>query len=219
MTADDIRIHTGFRVTLGEILAGGPVEMEFFVENSGKNPLQLQVSGDRMRQRPGQFKFAAAFEGSLLPDPMATFPYMGGPTTVVQVTNYNPWLQPLVLNQFVKLEQTIERLPDGATGRINLECRRPLPLLAMVADALLDKGSSVLIVNLTFDLRRDDKALERLLVNLLNEVMHGPQVLRERRLALLLSMRKTAHTQINELARHSDASVAIRARQVLSTFT
>jgi hypothetical protein len=73
-------------------------------------------------------------------------------------------------------------------------------------------------VDLTFNLRRDDAALAALVARLFDEVMQRPPALRERPLALLLSMRSAAHTQIDALTRHPDPSVAGRAHQVLAVF-
>lgn len=213
LAADEIRVRAGFRVITGELLAGGPVELEFFVESLGLCPLQLAVSGDRIRQRPGQLSFAATFEGLPVEDPMAAAPNLGGPEGVVQVSTDSPWYQPLVLNQFLRLEHTPGRLAQGATGRMDLACRRPLALAATDAAALSPDGAPVVAVDLALDLRRDDPALAALCARLFDEVMHGPLALRERPLTLLLSMRTVAHVQIDALTRHPDPAVASRARQ------
>ena len=213
--ANEISVRAGFRVVTAELLAGGPIELEFLVESFGLFPLRLAVSGDRMRQRPGQFSFVATFDGLSLEDPMAAMSYMGGPAAVVQVSVGSPWRQPLVLNQFIRLEDTARQLVQGATGRIDLACRRSLALAFTDTAALSDDGAQVLAVDLAFDLRRDDAALAELVTRLLDEVTQGPPALRERPLALLLSMRSAAHTQIDALTRHPDPSVAGRAHQVV----
>lgn len=218
LAADELRVRAGFRIVPGILLAGGPVELDFFVESSGLRPLQLGVSGDRTRQRPGQFSFTATFEGSPLEDPMAMASYMGGPASVVQVSTNSPWHQPLLLNQFIRLEDTPGRLVQGSTGRISLACARPLPLATTDAAALLHDGAPVVAVDLAFDLRRDDAALAALVAGLYDEVMQGPLASRERPLALLLSMRSAAHTEIEGLTRHPESSVAARAHQTLATF-
>jgi hypothetical protein len=215
---DSIRVRAGFRIVPGELLAGGPVELEFVVESSGLYPLQLEVSGDRMRQRPGLFRFTATFEGLPLKDPMAMAPYVGGPAGVVQVSTNNPWHQPLLLNQYVRLEDTARRLEQGSTGRIALACSRPLPLAATDTAALSHDRAPVVALELAFDLRRDDAAQAALVARLFDDVMQGPQSLRERPLALLLSMRSAASTEIDALTHHSDSSVAGRAHQVLAAF-
>jgi hypothetical protein len=212
LAADDIRVRAGFRMVPGELLAGGPVELEFFVESLGLRPLRLAVTSDRTRQRPGGFSFAATFEDSPLEDPMAMAQYMGGPAGIVQVSSDSPWQQPLVLNQFLRLEHTPGRIPQGARGRMKLACRRPLALAATEAAALLPGDAPVVAVNLSFDLRRDDAALAALAARLFDAVMEGPPASRERPLVLLLSMRTAARPQIDALAHHPDPAVARRTQ-------
>lgn len=214
----EIRAHAGFRIVTSELLAGGPIELEFFVENLGPFPFRLAVSADSLRQRPDKFSFSATFESSPLKDPMEVVTYIGGPIAVVQVATDKPWYQLLVLNQFICLEDTTQHLIQGASGRIELMCRRQLALATTDADALSQEGTLVVAVNLSFELRRDDKALEALAESLLNDVMSGPPALRERPLTLLLSMRAAAHAQIKALARHPDSSVATRAQQAIASF-
>jgi hypothetical protein len=214
----EIRAHAGFRVVTSELIAGGPIELEFFVENLRSFPFRLAVSGDRMRQRPGQFSFSATFESSPLGDPMEVVPYKGGPVGVVQVATDIPWHQLIVLNQFICLEDTLRHLVQGGSGRIDLVCHRQLSLAATDAAALSHNEALDVAVNLSFDIHRDDEALEELAASLFNEVMTGPLALRERPLTLLLSMRKAAHAKIDALTRHPDESVARRALQAMSSF-
>jgi len=206
------KVLTGFRVITAELLAGAPLEIKFFVENLGPLPLKMAVSGDSLRQRPGQFRFTASFNGlSLEDDPLTDEPYPGGPAGLVRLSIDQPWNQTLILNQFVRLEQTIGQLEQGASGRLDLSCRRPLALAATDTGALSDNAAVFIAVNLNLDLRRDDAALAALAARLLDEVLHMPQALRERPLSLLLSMRSAARTQIEALSHHPDASVAARA--------
>jgi hypothetical protein len=216
LDADGVRVRVGLRVVSGELLAGGPVELEFFIESGGLHPLHFAVSGDRTRQRPGQFAFSATFAGAPLNDPMAAMPYMGGPVGVVTMSTTSPWRQPLLLNQFIRLEETPGRIVQGTSGRMELACRRPLALATTEAAALAQDGALVVAVNLAFDLRRDDAALRALAARLLAEVMQGPLATREQPLARLLAMRSPARDQIDALTRYPDPSVADRARQALA---
>jgi hypothetical protein len=216
VAADAIHVRAGFHVITTDPLAGGPVELEFFVENLAPLPLQLAVSGDRMRRRPGQFTFAATLDGARIENAMASTPFMGGPVGIVQVSADSPWRQPLILNEFVRLEETRARLSAGASGRLDLECRRPLAHAATSGGLAPDDSALVVAVNLSFDLRRDDAAVAALAGRLLDEVMGGPPALRERPLGLLLSMRSVARPQLEALARHPDSSVASRAQQALA---
>ncbi|MGF6756247.1 hypothetical protein [Paraburkholderia sp. GAS42] len=217
LAVNDIRVHAGFRVVTEDLLAGGPIELEFFAESWGSTALQLAVSGDRMTQRPGQFRFAALFEGTQLKDPMARMPVLGGPVGVVQVTPERAWCQTLILNQFVRLEDTIGQLEHGAAGRLDLACHRPLVPAATEAEALSTDGARIVAVDLAVALRRDDAALTALATGLFGEVMQNPAASRERPLALLLAMRSGARDQIDALARHPETAVAERAQRVLAT--
>jgi hypothetical protein len=207
------RLRAGFRFVPGELLAGGPVELEFFVDNAGASPLRLAVSGDRMRHRPGQFAFAATFDGDSLVDPMAALPDAGGPMGIVEVSSASPWRQRLLLNQFVSLEDTLPRLQPGATGRLDLCCRRSFLLDATAASALPADASPALVVNLAIDLRRDDNALAALAAGLLDAIARGATPAREPSIERLLAMRSAARAQIDALTRHPDPSVAARALQ------
>jgi hypothetical protein len=215
----DIYVRTGFRVTANELLAGGPIELLFSVESLGAIPLRLAVSGDRARQRPGQFSFQATFEGATLADPMALATDIGGPVAVVTVTADSPWQQPIVLNEFVRLERAPSRIATGTSGRLALHCRRPIALAANEAAALSAEKPRIVAVDLAMDLRRDDSALAALVDHLLGEVMYGPAAARERPLALLLSLRSSARAPIEALARHADPLIAARARQALARAT
>jgi hypothetical protein len=84
---------------------------------------------------------------------------MGGPIGVVAVTPDQPWRQRLLLNDFLRLERATELLAPGATGRLELTCRRPIVLAATAAAALSPKGARDVTIELAIDLRRDDDAL------------------------------------------------------------
>jgi hypothetical protein len=216
LAADGIRVQAGFRVTTAGPLAGGPVELQFFVQSPGPVPLRLVVSGDRARQRPGKFSFEATFEGVPLEDPMAGLVDVGGPAGVVAVSADRPWQQPLVLNEFVRLERAPTHIAAGASGRLTLRCRRAMALAATDAAAFASRPPRVVLIDLAVDLRRDDAELAALTGRLLDEVVNGPPAARERPLALLLSLRSIAHAQIEALTGHPDPVVAARANQALA---
>jgi hypothetical protein len=215
LMVDGTPVQSGFRVVTTELLAGGPIELEFFVETQSSVPLRFSVSGDRVRQRPAQFEFSATFEGLPLDDPIGSAPDLGGPATIAEVMTNSPWQQPLVLNQFIRLERTRDRLALGATGRLELTCHRAIALSLTDTAALLNQGAQVVTVPLRIDLRRDDTALNTWITQAFDEVMQGPPSLREHPLALLLALRSVARPQIEALTHHPDAAVVSRARQAL----
>lgn len=217
LKAHGMPVRAGVRLMPGELLAGAPLELEFFVDNFGASPLRLAVSGDRARHRPGQFSFVATFDGQPLADPMAALPDAGGPMGIVEISGANPWRQRLVLNQFVSLEDTPRRLQPDATGRLDLWCRRPLVLATTEATAVPSDASPALLAHLALDLRRDDEALAALAAKLGDAITRGALVARESSLERLLAMRSAARAQIDALTRHPDPSVATRALQARET--
>jgi hypothetical protein len=219
LAAGDVRVKAGFRLVTEDPLAGGPIELEFLAESIGSTPLQLAVGGDMARQRPGQFSFTGELDGLSLADPQTGVSDLGGPLGVVAVTRQAPWRQPLVLNDFLRLEDTAAKIAQGGSARLRLRCQRPIVLAATSAAALVGDGAKSIEVSLAFDLRRADKELADLAARLLDAVLHGPVSEREHPLALLLSMRGSALPQIKALTRHSDQAVAERARVGLARST
>lgn len=214
-TIDGVAVRAGFRLLTDDPLAGGPIEIEFSVETASVTPVQLAVAGDRARGRPSQFAFTATFEGQTIADPLAGAPDLGGPITTVTVSRESPWRQALVLNQFLELESTRKALADGERGLLQLGCRRPLTLAIDAATAMTRREPPEAAVDLAIALRRDDAALDRLVADLFDQVMHGPLAAREHPLSLLLALRAVARNQIEVLTRHSDPNVAARARTAL----
>jgi hypothetical protein len=218
LVSGDVRVRSGFRVVdSAPSVAGGPIEVEFFVDNVGAQALHLLVNGDRARHRPGSFSFVATLAGVTLPDPYAEIPYRGGPATVVTVEPTKLYRQTLLVNQFVCLENSLDLLEPGASGQLVVDCRRPLPLTADHQAALTSAGDAPLVaVRLEFGLRRDDAQLSALVDQLVDEVRHGPREQRERPLALLLTLRApVAVGRWRALLDHADPVVVARVRQAL----
>ncbi|HEX9511206.1 MAG TPA: hypothetical protein VF939_12040 [Puia sp.] len=218
LAGENISLHTGFRLATTNPLAGGPIEIEFFIDNNGSSSFPLALVGDRSRQRPGKFSFTASLEGVTLEDPMAMMDHTGGPATVVEVLPGSSWRQLLVLGEFIRLEDSLAVLGQNTTGRMKLVCRRPLILASTKAAALSGKEVRTVAADLVFDLLRNDQALTTLAAELMKAVMDGPQDQRERPLSLLLAMRTAAHNQIEGLTHHPDRFVIMRAKYAISTF-
>jgi hypothetical protein len=221
---DGTPIDSGFRVAYSSGLAGGPVELEFSVEITGPGTWYLLISADRMRHRPHGFTFTAtfataAFEDVPLTDPMASLPNFGGPAGVVAITAGQPWRQLLLLNNFVRLEMTLDLLAPGAEGQLIVHCQRALPLARSEDAALMvTDAAPTVTTQLSLTLRRDDAELVALVEELLAAVQDGPAAQRERPLARLLSLRTPlAVTRWRTLRDHPDPLVAERVRQTLST--
>jgi hypothetical protein len=217
LTSGGITVRAGFRIITAEPLAGAPVELEFFIESLGSAPLLVAAGVSRAAQRPDRVLLAATFEGVALDDPWREIPESGGPLRFLQVATGTPLRQPLLLNDFVRLEETVARLADGEAGRLDVTCRRPLPLADSEAATLMTEDAPVVANDLVCTLRRDDAALAALATALLREVVQGPPELRERPLTQLLSMRGAAREEIVALLAHPDPAVADRARRVVET--
>ncbi|MDT7604488.1 MAG: hypothetical protein QOF61_2485 [Acidobacteriota bacterium] len=217
LTFGEARARAGFRVAAASGLAGGPIELEFFAEIVGGGMRYLFVTADRARYRPGDFSFAATFDAKPLSDPFADVPDLGGPAGVVEIAAGRPWHQPLVLNQFVRLEDTLDLLAPGASGRLVIDCRRLLWLAADEDAALAPATDAPLVeVRLALELRRDDAQLAALVERFVAEVRDGPPEQRERPLKLLLSLRAPlAVERWRTLVDHPDPVVAGRVRQSL----
>ncbi|MEA2943322.1 MAG: hypothetical protein QOD09_3851 [Bradyrhizobium sp.] len=214
----DARVRSGFRFTEASELAGGPVELEFFVELIGSGSRYLLVAADRMRRRPSDVSFAATFAGVPLADPGKNVPDMGGPAGVVEIAAGRPWRQPLILNQFIGLEAVLDMLEPGGSGPLTAACRRPLPLAIDEAGALAPApGAPIVEVQLTLKLRRDDAALGILIDQLVAQIRDGAPEQRPKRLDLLLALRAPAAVnRWRALVNHPDPAVAQRVRQSLS---
>jgi hypothetical protein len=141
-------------------------------------------------------------------------PNLGGPLAVVAVTRETPWRQVLLLNEYVRLEDTMAKLRPGASAQLRLRCERSIVLATTGAAALVGDGTSSVEVDLAFGLRRADAELAGLAARLLDAVLRGPITDRERPLSQLLSMRGAARPQIEALTKYGDRVVADRARQV-----
>ena len=207
----ELQVHAGFHITSASEFAGGPIELEFFVEVAGPGSGYFLISSD------ADFSFAATFAGVPLADPFANAPDMGGPASVIEIATGRPWHQPLVLNQFVRLEDTINLLKPSASGQLVVDCRRSLLLAADEQAALAREDAAPLVqVQLAIELRRDDAQFVALVDRLIAEVRDGPPEQRERPLGFLLSLRAPAAIdKWRTLVNHPDPLVAERVRQSL----
>lgn len=214
---DEAHVRSGFRVAAASEFAGGPIELEYFAEISGDSSLYLLITGDRMRRSPGGFSFDATLAGVPLTDPFPNVPDMGGPASVIEIAASRPWRQPLILNEFARLEDTLNLLEPGASGQLMVACRRRLPLAAHKGAAFVPQSDTPIVeVQLALELRRNDSQLAALVEQLIAEVRDGPPEQRERPLALLLSLRAPiAVDRWRTLVNHPDPLVAERVKEAL----
>lgn len=209
--------RAGFRVTEACKFAAGPIELEFFLEITGPISMFLLITSDWMRGRPGGFTIEATFAGTRLEDPCAQVSDQGGPAGVVEIAANRPWRQPMVLNEFVRLETVLNQLEPGDSGPLKISCQRPLPLALSEEDALGPSAPVRLIkVGLDLTLSRDDARLVAFVDRLIEDVVAGPRDRRERPLRHLLALRApVAKARWKILAGHPDPAVAERVQQAL----
>ena len=212
--AGELRVRAGFRRPSLEVVAGGPLDVQFFVEAT--QPIVVAVASDRTRLRPDFFHFSAHLDGVEIDDPFGSYASLGGPGSVVPVQPGSPWRQWLIVNQFLRLERAMEVVAAGAVGRLRLRGGRPLPMTTDTAEAFRRGGVPEIDVTETILLRRDDARLASFIDQLIDEVRHGPPERREWPLVLLLSLRAPAAVERwRALVDHADPVVGERVRQAL----
>ncbi|MBX9403071.1 hypothetical protein K4L06_17315 [Lysobacter sp. BMK333-48F3] len=212
------RVRAGLRLDGSTpLLAGAPIGLTFSIELEGAQRLYLAVAGDRGRQRPAGFVFVAKLDeaDAPLPDPLHGVPDSGGPLGLVEIGAETPWRQPLLLNQFVALEEGLRLIPPGERRTLRLSCRKSLELGPSEAAALDPTNATSVELSLSFALERDDEALAGIAAGLAATVSDGPIEERETALLRLLGMRAAAREQLRALTRHRQFSVAERARLAL----
>jgi hypothetical protein len=222
----DFQIRAGFRTADAEILAGGPLVVEFLVENMSRTPLHLAVGGDRARNRPSFFAFSATLsEADLeLSDPAIAVPDLGGPIAIITIEEGAPFHQRLLVNQFLGLEQLRSNLAVNEVRILSLHCSRLLPLALDDEHAIPSRSNTPLIDSvLNISVRRDDAALETLIAHLANEVRASqtPNATGEREFIMsqLVALRnRSTIPALKMLASHTDPIVRMMAEQALKSF-
>jgi len=221
LKAKNLQVRAGFRASTPETLAGGPIEIEFFVESLSGEPLYLAVGGDRARLRPAFFSFTAELEGAEieLDDPAAKIPERGGPATVIQVKTGAPNRYAILVNEFVRLEKVSAALKPGEVRELRIRCQRPLPLALSNEQAFqFSRDTSRVDVTLVIHVRRDDAALETLIARLAAEV-RGDQigaVEREQAIKTLVALRHPVALPYLQMFRdHPDPAVRMYVQWAL----
>jgi hypothetical protein len=210
-----LRVRAGFRRPDTEVVAGGPLELQFVVEAS--QPMVVAVAGDRVRVRPDFFRFSATLDSVEIGDPFPpSTAWLGGPGGVVPVRPGAPWTQWLIVNQYLRLERAVEVLAPGSIGRLQLRAGRPIPLTTKDAEAYRREGVPQVEVSGTIPVKRDDARLAAIVKELVDNIRHGPREQRERPLSLVLTLRAPASVEVwKSLVDHPDPTVGERVRQAL----
>ncbi len=212
---NNLKVTAGFRTREVEVLAGGPLKVEFFVENDNAKPLYLPVRGDRARLRQADFSFTATIEGREinLEDPAAEIMDLGGLGSVAKIESGAPYHQVLLVNEFVRLENLVVVLSPGEVVMLRLRCQRSLSLAESMEQGLRSRAEGgVVNVTLAMRVKRDDASLEALIARLAAEI-HANRtgaVSAERELAIaeLVALRNPlALPHVRSLSEHPDPVV------------
>jgi hypothetical protein len=212
-----LHLQAGFRFAHSTVLAGAPLALEFFVRNLGAGTVHVAVGGDRARGRPDFFSFSANLRGWQLADPASGAAYLGGPVSLVSVAPCDTYRQTILLNEFLRIEDVIARLPPGGHDELMLTCERLLPCGASEAAAFDLAAAPKVKAEIACTLRRDDSALLQTLDELATTILAGAIERREPALAELFASRAPAREQLLRIAAHPDRNLAERARRVLAT--
>ena len=214
----EIELRISFHMPQASSLAGGPIEIEFCAELIRPDSVHLRLEADRVRGRESEFEFTATFAGVTIEDPAALLPDMGGITSVAEIIAGDRWRERIILNEFVRLEETVKLLEPDTSGELVVTCRRRISVAIEqnAALALPDIGPTV-EATLVVDLRRDDAALVALVEKMLRELLESPAEERERPLRLLLGLRAPAAVERwSTLVNHGDRYIADRAGESLA---
>lgn len=201
-------LRASFQAVEPSALAGGPIELQLTVEAPSERAVYVMFSGDRMRLRSGDFAFAASCGGAVLTDPKGDLPNLGGPSTLIAVRPGTPHRRTLLLNDFVRLEDTLDIVPPDSSAELLVTCLWS-PRLAADERAASGLGDPLRVeMSLALSIRRDDAALVELVDRLVDDVFHGEPGVRVRALELVTSLRAPiAVERWRALAAHPDASV------------
>jgi hypothetical protein len=217
--------RAGFRVLQDDALAGGPLSIEFVVENTGTQPAYFFTATDRSRLRPDNFTLQAGVQGSdvVLTDPLANVPYLGGPGGVLEVEPGAQIKQRLLVNNFVTLEQTRDVLAPGEASTVWIRGLRTLALTATEDQALQGGGETAQIdATLSIPIRRDDAALEALVASLADSIRADQSTnvsaQREQTIGELVALRlPMVVPQLESLKDHPDPAVKMYVQRALAT--
>jgi hypothetical protein len=220
---NDLKVTAGFRIGEAEVLAGGPLKVEFFAESDSAVPLYLSVRGDRARLRQACFFFSATVEGKEvnLDDPAAAIPDLGGLGTAVKIERNAPYRRMLLVNEYVRLENLVAALTPGEVIGLRLRCQRSLPLADRLEQALTGRAEGrVADVTLALRVRRDDAALESLIARLAAEIdanrTGAVSAARELAIAELAALRQPAAVPyLRMLEDHPDPVVQMYVQRAL----
>jgi hypothetical protein len=166
------RVRAGFRLLTPEPPAGGVVRLLLEVA-ALDGPVFVLAGTDRATGRPAHITIGGTLDGTALEDPLAGRPQLGGPSGAVEVAPDSAYRQVVLVNEFVRLEDTLDLVPPGEAQELTLECSRVLSPASSRKQALSGADAPDVQVRVAVPLRRDDAALEAEIASLAEIVRGG----------------------------------------------
>lgn len=214
-------VEVEYAVDGGRRLAGGPLNLTVTVALRDGAPGRLISSSARSTGRSREYTFEGTLGtlagGRTLRDPYADAIEIGGVQTAQDLRVGNPVVQHVLVNQFLTLEDVLAEVADGDSVELNLRGRRQIQFEGWSGQGSQDAGGASAVLRLT--MHRDDSALAAFYRRSADAALAAAQAdpSRERRVVELCTARNQLAVQaLTELGRHSDPSVADRARQALA---
>lgn len=214
-------VELDYAVAGGRLLAGGPLELTVTVALRDGAPGRLISSSARSTGRSREYSFHGTLGtlagGTTLRDPYADAIEIGGVQTAQDLRVDTPVVQHVLVNQFLTLEDVLAEVADGDSVELILRARRQVQFEGWSGDGAQDASGAPAVLRLT--VHRDDSALAAFYRRSADAVLAAAQAdpTRERRVVELCTARNQLAAQaLTELGRHSDLSVANRARQALA---
>ncbi|RYY37577.1 MAG: hypothetical protein EOP46_02105 [Sphingobacteriaceae bacterium] len=211
-----IPLKVGFRIISPAVIAGGPLEVEAFLINNSTIPLKLFVSGDMIKSRFAHYAFEAFIDENLIVDPTPASAYLGGPQGGINVSAGETFIQTILLNDYLKLEDAQTYIPSGVSKLLKLICHWNLKLSAKINAAQFEHELTVSIP-LAVVVVRNDGRLEKLSAKLYADVLLTPVNLHS--LNSLLAMRSAAMVYIEKLLNHQDPNIAAQAQNIYNSLS
>lgn len=223
---DNSQLAAGFRAHEEEVLAGGPLRVEFFVESDASTPVYLAVGTDRARLRPADFFFSATINKREinLKDPAAGIADLGGLGSVVEIKQGVPHRQTILVNEFLGLEDLALAVRPGEVDVLQLGCQRSLQLAASIEEESVSWQRQVVNVTLAIGVKRDDVSLKSLIAGLDTRINanRGAPVSADRELAVaeLVALRSPlALPYLRSLSDHPDPAVQMYVTRGMALMT
>jgi len=223
--AASVQVLAGFRTPAAEVLAGGPLDIEFFIENRGQTTLYFALGTSRACLRPAFHTLTARLgrSGRPLDDPHADARELGGPMGIRPLGPGEAFAQMLIGGQFICLEHLKDIVAQGEMQLVSVRCQRPLPAASDGAAALqLSPYTPIVDATLRIHVRRDDHALAHCIAALAEQARSKhplpPAPEWEHAVATLCALRvPEARPHLQALLGHPDPATRTMAAQALAT--